>query len=167
MLQFNNEFHLENIFWMMFLSPKHASSLSMFQSNCEGALIVMLMTHQILQLTCGSSDSPHDRSGSLTWQRERTNSSQNNGSKRQVISWGRPFRNKSDSGMAFQLSDAHRFPPGSQVHCMDSSNSENDHTKTHHIERLTTSSVDFVPCITTAKIDNLSHSTTGAWKIRS
>ena len=114
----------------------------------------------------GSSDSPRDRSGSSTWQREWTNSSQNDGSKRQVISWGRPFRNKSDSGMAFQLSDAHCVPPRrSQVHCMDSSNSENDHAKMHHIERLATSSVNFDPCITAAKIDDLSQSTTRAWKI--
>ena len=83
----------------------------------------------------GSSNPPCKRNGSPTWQCERTNSLQNNGGKGQVISWGRPFRNKSDSGMAFQLPDAHRFPPESQVHRMKSRNSENDHVKTHHIER--------------------------------
>ena len=40
-------------------------------------------------------------------------------------------------GMAFQLSDAHRFPPGSQLYRMDSSDSENDYVEIHHIKRPT------------------------------
>jgi len=66
----------------------------------------------------GSSNPPCNRSGSSTRQRERTNSSRNDGSKRQVNSWGRPFRNNSDSGMAFQLLNANHFPPRS-LHWFD------------------------------------------------
>ena len=43
-LQFNTIFHIENIFRMMYLSPKHASSLSMIQPIHEGASIVILTT---------------------------------------------------------------------------------------------------------------------------
>ena len=114
--------------------------------------------------------SPLHRSGSLTRQRERTNSLRNDGSKRLVISWGRPFRNKSDFGMAFQLTDAHCFPPGSQVHRMDSRNSEKwshqnaPHRKTSArpsdewdmwiswFHGFTTSSVGFVLCVTVEKL---------------
>ena len=121
----------------------------------------------------GSSNPPCNRSGSLTRQRERTNSLWNDCSKRLVISWGRPFRNKSDFGMAFQLTDAHCFPPGSQVHRMDSRNSEKrshqnaPHQKTSTrpsdewdmwiswFHGFTTSSVDPGPCITAAKINDL------------
>ena len=48
------------------------------------------------------------------------------------------------AGGLFQLSDAHRFPPGSQVHRIDSSNSENDNAKKHLIERLDIGHMGFV-----------------------
>ncbi len=88
-----------------------------------------------LSVMVGSSNSPCNRSGSLTGQCEQTNSLRNDGSKEQAIGWGRSFRNTSDSGMAFQLLDSNHFPPRSQIHHTDNSNSENDHVKTHHIKR--------------------------------
>ena len=83
----------------------------------------------------GSSNPPCNGRGSLTQRCKQTSSLQSNGSKGQVISRGRHFGNISNSGVALQFQDTHHFPPGSQVHYLEGSNSKNDHVKMHHFKR--------------------------------
>jgi hypothetical protein len=55
--------------------------------------------------------------------------------KDKLLAEGSLFGNKSNSRVVLQLQDTHYFSTESQVHCLDGSNSENDHIKMHHIKK--------------------------------